>query len=215
MKFKIGDLVRFVDEPIEGYITSFQLNDIIGVTDDSGFEIPVLATKITLVHGNMRHVDDQDQLVRPKNNEPFTSKGIYLAISGDQKEGLAKFYIVNHSSFDILVAISEINGNKRTGIFGEHILPSDFIQFHTANFTNIGKWPNLDIQILRFSQMPQQVTHPIVTEIKIRPIDLLNEKVPDEIIGSKVWTFELDTLKENINIDKLKDHFISHRPNKR
>lgn len=54
MGFKIGDLVRFVDEPIEGHITSFQSNDLIGVTDDTGFEIPVQASKLTLVHGNMR-----------------------------------------------------------------------------------------------------------------------------------------------------------------
>ncbi len=37
MKFRIGDLVRFVDEPIEGHITSMQPNDIVGVTDDTGF----------------------------------------------------------------------------------------------------------------------------------------------------------------------------------
>ena len=43
MKFKIGDFVRFVDEPIEGHITSFLNNELLGVTDDTGFEIPVSA----------------------------------------------------------------------------------------------------------------------------------------------------------------------------
>lgn len=215
MKFKIGDLVRFVDEPIEGHITSFQTDEIVGVTDDSGFEIPVPATKITLVHGNMRHIDDQDQPVRPKDNAPFTTKGIFLAVAGDQKEGLAKFFIVNHTSYDLLIAISEINGQKRTALFGEHVLAKDFIQFHTANFSNIGKWPNMDIQILRYSQSAQHLTQPIAMEMKIKPMNLLEQKEVDEIIDLKVWSFELDAPQENINVDKLKDHFISHRPNKR
>lgn len=215
MKFKIGDLVRFVDEPIEGHITSFQPNDIIGVTDDSGFEIPVLASKITLVHGNMRHIDDDDQPIRQTKDEPFATKGIYLAVSGDQKDALAKFYIINHSSYDLLVSISEINGNKRTGLFGEHILPKDFVQFHTSNFSNVGKWPNMEIQIIRYSREPQQSTRPITKEFKVKPVDLLEHKENDEIVDAKVWRFELDKPDENINMDKLKDHFISHRPNKR
>ncbi|NQD72488.1 hypothetical protein HP439_17305 [Sphingobacterium shayense] len=215
MKFKIGDLVRFVDEPIEGHITSFQPNDIIGVTDDSGFEIPVLASKLTLVHGNMRHIDDQESTIHPTNDEPFVFRGIYLAISGEQKDGLAKFYIINHSSFDLLIAISESSGNKQTALFGEHIVPKDFIQFHTANFNNIGKWPNMTIQIIRYSRTSLPLTQPLVIELKVKPVDLLDLKETDEIMDSKVWRFELDKPQENINIDKLKDHFISHRPKKR
>ena len=60
MNFKIGDLVRFVDEPIEGHITAFMANGLVGVTDDTGFEIPVMQDKITLVHGNMRMEEDEE-----------------------------------------------------------------------------------------------------------------------------------------------------------
>src|SRR5690606_17869685 len=119
MKFKIGDFVRFVDEPIEGNITSFQDNDIIGVTDDSGFEIPVPVNKITLVHGNMRREDDDIDPIKTtvEIDTPFVQRGIYLGIAGEQKDGLAKFYLINHTSYDVLIAVSEINGTKRTGIF--------------------------------------------------------------------------------------------------
>lgn len=121
MKFKIGDFVRFVDEPIEGNITSFQDNDIIGVTDDSGFEIPVPVNKITLVHGNMRREDDDIDPIKTtvEIDTPFVQRGIYLGIAGEQKDGLAKFYLINHTSYDVLIAVSEINGTKRTGIFAE------------------------------------------------------------------------------------------------
>jgi len=216
MKFKIGDFVRFVDEPIEGHITSFQNDDIIGVTDDSGFEIPVPASKITLVHGNMRR-DDDDTLETKitTTHAPFIDRGIYLGIAGEQKDGLAKFYFINHTSYDILIVANEISGTKRTGIFAEKILAHDFVQFYAANFTNVGKWPNFEIQILRYSVSPHNATPTLHKEFRIKPLDLMHAKENDDLLEAKVWRYELDKPELNIGLDKLQDHFISYRPNQR
>lgn len=216
MKYKIGDLVRFVDEPIEGHITSFQKDDIIGVTDESGFEIPVHLSKVTLVHGNMRRADDDgDRPELAQDSGPFIERGIYLAVEGEQRDGLAKFNIINHSSFELLVSISEISGNKATGIFAQKIPRQDFVQFFTANFSAVGKWPHFEIQILRYSAQPRLLSAPLRKEFRVKPLDLIQSKDNDEIMDAKVWRFELDKPEENIGLDKLKDHFISHRPNKR
>ncbi|HLT87335.1 MAG TPA: hypothetical protein VKZ57_07065 [Sphingobacterium sp.] len=216
MKFKIGDFVRFVEEPIEGHITSFQNNDIIGVTDDSGFEIPVPVNKITLVHGNMRRNDDDDTEKKAAiANAPFIDRGIYLGIAGEQRDGLAKLYFINHTSYDILIVAKEINETKRTGVFAEKILAGDFVQFYSANFTNVGKWPNFEIQILRYSMLPHNATSVLQMEFRVKPFDLIHPKENDDLLGTKVWRYELDKPEENIGLDKLKDHFISHRPNRR
>lgn len=217
MKYKIGDLVRFVDEPIEGHITSFQKNDVVGVTDESGFEIPVLISKITLVHGNMRHVDDEEIVTTSTahTNLPFLEQGIFLGVDGEQRDGLAKFFIINHTSFELLVSISETNGNKVTGLFAEKVPRQDFVQFYTANFSNVGKWPNFHVQIVRHSMQAQVAKAPILKEFRVKPLDLIQSKDSDEIMDAKIWRFELDKPEENIGLDKLKDHFISHRPNKR
>ena len=218
MNYKIGDLVRFVDEPIEGHITSFQAEDIIGVTDETGFEIPVPRNKITLVHGNMKRADDEMDIASSNHiasNQPFAERGIYLAVEGEQKDGLAKFFIVNHSSYDLLVSISEPSGTKRTGLFAEKIMRKDFLQFYSANFSNVGKWPTFQIQILRHSNSQHAPTLPINKEFRIKPLELINSKEDDEIMNAKVWRFELDKPEENIGLDKLKDHFISHRPHKK
>ncbi|PRD51240.1 hypothetical protein [Sphingobacterium gobiense] len=216
MKFKIGDFVRFVDEPIEGHITSFQDNDIIGVTDNSGFEIPVPANKITLVHGNMRRDDDEVEKAQVTTvPPPFVERGIYLGIAGEQRDGLAKFFFINHTSYDILITANEINSTKRTGIFAEKISARDFIQFYTANFTNVSKWPNFEIQILRYSMLPHNATTTLHKEFRLKPLDLIHPKENDELLGMKVWRYELDKPEENIGLDKLKTHFISHRPGRR
>ena len=115
MNFKIGDFVRFVDEAIEGHITSFLSDDIIGVTDESGFEIPVSITKITAVHGDMKRQDDEDAPAEIVGQ--FIEKGIYLAVTGEQKEGLARFWIVNETSFQLLISIGETKAGKQEGLF--------------------------------------------------------------------------------------------------
>jgi hypothetical protein len=51
MKYKLGDFVRFVDEKMEGFVTRIIDEQMIGVTGDDDFEIPVLASKVTYVHG--------------------------------------------------------------------------------------------------------------------------------------------------------------------
>lgn len=80
MEYKIGDFVRFVDENIEGYVTSIQSDVLIGVTDVSGFEIPVLKSKVTKVYD---HRETQNQSIpekeikqdkRPNKEEPKIQK---------------------------------------------------------------------------------------------------------------------------------------------
>lgn len=215
MEFKIGDLVRFVDEPIEGHITSIQANDIVGVTDDTGFEIPVLKTKITLVHGNMRLPEDDIEDSPQIAQGPFIDKGIYLAVAGEQKDGLAKFYVINETSFELLVSISEISGSKTTGIFANSIPKNDYAQVYTANFSTVGKWPTFQFQLIRHARSQQTQTQPISKELRVKPLDLINSKEMNNILSEKVWLFELDKKEENIGLDKLKSHFISHRPTKK
>lgn len=215
MKFKIGDLVRFVDEPIEGHITSIHANDMLGVTDDTGFEIPVPMSMVTLVHGNMRMPeDDMEEDVVPANR-PFVAQGIYLAIAGEQKDGLAKFILVNETSYELLLSVSEVSGPKTTGIFANIVAPHDFVQFYTANFAHINKWPNFQFQILRHSRQLQQQTPPISKEFRVKPMALINSKGRVEMLNEKVWLFELDKEEEDIGLDKLQSHFISHRPRKK
>lgn len=215
MNIKIGDLVRFVDEPIEGHVTSIQANDIIGVTDDTGFEIPVLRSKITLVHGNMRLPEDDLEETSQHVNVPFVDKGIFLGIAGEQKDGLAKFYIINETSYELLVSISEISGLKSIGLFANLIPKHDYAQVYTANFSNVGKWPTFHIQILRHTKSLQKQTNPISKDFRIKPLDLINSKERVDMLNDKVWLYELDSVEIDIGLDKLKTHFISHRPNRK
>src|SRR5690606_13692908 len=148
-----------------------------GVTDDSGFEIPVPINKITHVHGDMRREDDIEP-TRSSNDipSPFVEPGIYVGITGHPRAGLPNFYFINHTSYDILIAASEINSTKRIGVFAEKILARDSVQFYSSNFGNVSKWPNFEIQILRFSNTAHIATDILSTAFKVRPMDLHAQK---------------------------------------
>lgn len=214
MNLKIGDLVRFVDEPIEGHITSIQPDGILGVTDSTGFEIPVLRTNVTLVHGNMRMPEDDIEENDAAVNQPFVEKGVFLGIGGEQKDGIARFYIINETSFELLVSVSQLSGNKVTGIFGNIVPKNDYAQFYIANFSSVGKWPTFHIQIIQHSTITHTQRQPLSKEFRVKPLELINSKERVEMLKEKVWLYELDKVEEDIGLDKLKSHFISHRPNR-
>lgn len=215
MKFKIGDFVRFVDEPIEGNITSILDDNLVGVTDDTGFEIPVPQNKITLVHGNMRSLEEEEKEPTAVDTAKFIDQGIFLGISGEEKEGLAKFHIVNETSFELLVHVYVPSGNKKSSVFANLIPPQEYQQIYTGNFSSLHKWPNLSFQILRSSSRPHQELPAIQKSIKIKPVDLIRSKERLEILPEKAWIYQLDKQEQDIGLDKLKDHFISHRPKKK
>ncbi|MCL7988221.1 hypothetical protein M8998_09755 [Sphingobacterium sp. lm-10] len=203
MNFKIGDFVRFVDEAIEGHITSFLNDDIIGVTDESGFEIPVSVNKITAVHGDMKRQDDEDSPA-PVVGE-FVEKGIYLAVTGEPKDGLAKFWLVNETSFQLLISIGETQSGKQKGHFAALLSPSKTVEFHKANFSAVGKWPTFSIRIIRHANTLHTSQPILEEEVRIKPISLSDPKTRLDLLAEKAWVIQLDIEKKDIGIQRLKD----------
>src|SRR5471032_1649883 len=108
MQFKLGDFVRFVDERREGYITRIIDDEMIGVTGDDDFEIPVLATKVTSVHGHKSTAIDSQAFDEISTTQTeFITKGVYLAVTTDQRiASVVHFYLVNETSFQLLLTLT-------------------------------------------------------------------------------------------------------------
>lgn len=216
MKFKIGDFVRFVDEQGEGYITSIINDNLVGVTDADGFEVPVLASKVTSVYGRMDKDEKEAKVTAATIVEgPFVSEGLSLIIAGDQKQGLVEFFLVNESSFEVLFSFNssksnQIKGEKR-GVLG----PKGLEKIYTANASTIGDWPLFNFQFLFYSPILMDAQKPLLVEKRIRPADLSASKKHVPLLDGKAWVFRLDETKSNLETDKLKEHFFSHRPDKK
>src|SRR4051812_28519082 len=102
MKYKLGDFVRFVDEKMEGFVTRIIDDQMIGVTGEDDFEIPVLASKVTTVHGyeapGSKKTAELDE--QPVETGEFKAKGVYVGVVADAKaNSVVHFYLINDTSF--------------------------------------------------------------------------------------------------------------------
>src|ERR1700743_1725599 len=105
MKYKLGDFVRFVDEKMEGFVTRIIDENMIGVTGEDDFEIPVLASKVTTVHGYQapgteKNITADEQAV-PAGE--FKTKGVYVGVVSDLKaNSVVHFNLINETSYQLL-----------------------------------------------------------------------------------------------------------------
>jgi hypothetical protein len=214
-KYKLGDFVRLVEEDAEGYITAILNDGMIAVTGEDGFEIPVPASKVTLVFGKMDSEEDRIEENVQIPQAEFRNEGIYLAITGDQKQGLVEFFLVNESSYQLLFGMSTKKSDQVKGEFGGEIAPNSAKKVYTANASSIGNWPVFNFQIVFFSKNLLDSKKPLVFDKKIRPVDLSTSKKEVSLLGMKAWLFRLDESEAKVDTDKLQEHFFSHRPNKK
>jgi hypothetical protein len=210
MQIKLGDFVRFVDENLEGYVTRIIDKDTIGVTDSNDFEIPVMVTKVTLVHGE---IPDDNTVV---GNRPavtvaaaeFIKDGVYLGLVSDQhSNSVAHFHIVNDSSYDLLVSFSTEKGDYFKGEFAGLVSGNSSKRIYSANMGDIQVWPKFRLEALFHTSGNFEPKDPIRFHQYLKGKDLSVAKQDIPLLKSKGWLIKLDEKIEEINLDKLKERF--------
>ena len=211
MKFKLGDFVRFVDERIEGYITRVIDDQTVAVTDQDGFEIPVVISQITWVHGHEPADYRQKSEDKPSVEENFESQGIYLAVASDERtSSVVHFHILNQSSFRLLSTLKTEKDGKFKGEFAGEINNQSITKVFSATLSELDKWPEFHIQVLRYTQEDKKPELPLFISRRFRGKDFAGAKKQISFLKSSGWMFRLDEPELIIDAQKLKESF--HRP---
>ena len=210
MNYKLGDFVRFVDENLEGYITRIIDKDTIGVTDSNDFEIPVLASKVTLVHGDLPD-EDAGTVKAPRltPDTPFIKEGVYLGIVADQhSSSVVHFHLINQTSFQLLSSLTTEKGDIFKGEFAGILTPHSTKKIYSAQLSDIQIWPKFRIEILFNSPLSIAPCNPVSFHQHIKGKDLSVPK--DDIISlkQKGWLIRLDEPGPTIDAEKLKQSFF-------
>ena len=214
MNLNLGDFVRFVDENIEGYITRIIDKDTIGVTDANDFEIPVQASKVTLVHGE---IPDDNTVVSNRQAvavpvAEFKKEGIYLGLVTDQhSNAVAHFHLVNESSFQLLAALTTEKDGKYKGEFAAVVTPNSAKKIFSANLGDIQLWPKFNIEILFSTAANIEPPLPLTYRERIKGKDLSVAKVDIALLKQKGWLIRLDEPEPLIDAQKLKESFFKAR----
>ena len=212
MNWKLGDFVRFVDEKREGYITRIFDDQMIGVTGDDDFEIPVLATKVTSVYGHQSNSGKSDAAAGDKPQlvvGEFIQHGVWLAVVSDARApSVVHFNIINETSYELLVSFTTNTYEKFKGEYAGIVAPVSAIDIYAAQLADIQLWPTFELQALYYTRQLVKPHKPILFSQKFKAKDFAGTKKTAPIIKQAGWLTRLDEQDVIVDAQKLKESFF-------
>jgi hypothetical protein len=214
MQYKLGDFVRFVDEKMEGFVTRIIDEQMIGVTGDDDFEIPVLASKVTTVHGyeangTKTKAGEINEVHIPATE--FITKGVYLGMVNDAKvNSVMHFYLINDTSYQLLTSLTTENQLKYKGEFAGIVAPKSAVKVYSAQLADMQLWPKLMFDVTYYTTQNIKPAEPLHVTEKLKAKDLSGQKKKLPILPDAGWLIQLDEPELVIDAQKLKESF--HKP---
>jgi hypothetical protein len=217
MKYKLGDFVRFVDERMEGFVTRIIDDQMIGVTGEDDFEIPVLASKVTSVHGyepaakTNVNIIEEEQLLKGE----FQDKGVYVAVVSDSKaNSVVHFYLINDTSFQLLAALTTEKKQHFKGEYSGIITPKSAMKIYSEQLADLQLWPKFIFNISFYTTQNVEPLAPLVINEKFKAKDFSGPKKQIPILKQQGWLIQLDDPGLLIDAQKLKESFFRPKEEK-
>jgi hypothetical protein len=210
-KYKLGDFVRFVDEKMEGFVTRIIDDQMIGVTGEDDFEIPVLASKVTTVHGYVPAGGKKDEVTeeQPAHTGEFVRKGIYIGVVNDPKaNSVVHFYLINDTSFQLLASLTTEKLNIFKGEFSGIAVPNTATKIYSAQLADLQLWPKFIFHILYHTKQNAEPPVPLVINEKFKAKDFSGSKKLIPVLKQQGWLIRLDEPELVIDAEKLKESFF-------
>ncbi|HEY4325293.1 MAG TPA: Smr/MutS family protein [Mucilaginibacter sp.] len=216
MKYKLGDFVRFVDEKMEGFVTRIIDDQMIGVTGEDDFEIPVLASKVTSVHG---YQQDKVKIGATEDNQvlkgEFQDKGVYLGVVSDPKvNSVVHFYLINDTSFQVLVSLTTEKKQQFKGVFGSAVAPKSAVKMHSEQLADLQLWPKFIFHVLFYTTQNVEPPVPLAVSEKFKAKDFSGPKKQLPVLNQQGWLIQLDDPGLTIDAQKLKESFFQPKEEK-
>jgi len=211
MKYKLGDFVRFVDEKMEGFVTRIIDDQMIGVTGEDDFEIPVLASKVTTVHGYEApgSKKDENTVEQSVQTGEFKTNGIFIGAVNDQKaSSVVHFYLINDTSFQLLASLTTEKQQTYKGEYSGTIAPNTATKVYSAQLADLQLWPSFIFHIVYHTKQNVQPPAPLVFTEKFKAKDFSGSKKAIPVLNQNGWLFRLDEPEMVIDAQKLKESFF-------
>lgn len=208
MKYRLGDFVRFVDEKMEGFVTRIIDDEMIGVTGEDDFEIPVPANKVTSVHGYQAPGSKSSAVVEQQvATTEFLTKGIYLGVVADAKaNSVVHFNLINTTSYQLLATLI----TEKAQVKGEYagiIAPKSSVKVYSAQLADLQLWPKFNLSLLYYTTQNIQIPAPLTITKKFTAKDFSGTKKQLPLLNEAGWLIQLDEPDLVINAQLLKESF--------
>lgn len=207
MKHRLGDFVRFVDEKMEGFVTRIIDDEMIGVTGDDDFEIPVLASKVTSVHGYQAPASKNEVVIEQQvPATEFLTKGIFLGVVADAKaNSVVHFNLINTTSYQLL---GTLVAEKVKGEYAGIIAPRSSVKIYSAQLADLQLWPKFNFSLLYYAIQNIQIPAPLTVTKKFAAKDFSGTKKQLPLLNEAGWLIQLDEPDLVIDARQLKESFF-------
>lgn len=210
MKYQLGEFVRFVDERREGYITKIISDEMVGVTGDDDFEIPVMITNLTRVHGHATNPETGREQSNNTNSEvSFVEKGLYLVAVPDANKGsVVHFHVVNETSYQLSLSLKTLTKDIYKGVFFDMLAPQKTVKVYSAALPELDLWPSLNFQNLFYTAGDKAPIKPLEFNIKFKSKDFAGSKKQVPLMKLNGWLFRMDEPELILDAEKIKEAFF-------
>lgn len=178
MKFQAGDIVRYLNAVGGGTITKVINSNLVEITDDSGFNIPVRTEELVLIERPEVKLPIETIKIQPeaKNTheeiieeiEGNDNPHLFIAFVRNPKE-TTNFdtYIINDSNFNILFVLSQKNETILTKIASGDLEPNTKEFICTITIDEIHNYETLHFLGICYKQKPFEQQKNIDYSIKL------------------------------------------------
>lgn len=201
---KLGDKVKFVNENMEGIVTSFKQKNLVGVTIEDDFEIPVLMSEIVKIDFNdqkpVNKETTEDKLKPKVNTNPI---GIFLAYNR-LGENDVESILYNNESDTLLYAIYQ----QEKGIYNLYktgkLDKEEEVSLMKLNLENYDKWNPLLFQFILADDVTMKPDKPLHIEFKTHPKEFHQSLKFCFFLQKQAYMFKLNEELSKINLNALK-----------
>lgn len=207
---KIGDYVRFINERQEGVITKIIDHQLIGVSIEGDFEIPVLRSEVVLVssvEANLREEFNELPNASIAGNTLEDAK-MYVAIVPDVKiSQLYHVHLVNTLAHSITVAWFTERSGAFEGLYTGVIAPMHAQRVASLNLSLLEQIQVHHLQVLHFQDGSFAPYPPEVYRKSIKPKHILTQQKDIPILNVQGYCAEWDSAAMQVNAEDLQAHF--------
>lgn len=210
IQLKLGDKVRFVNEPMEGIVTSIKDKNLVGVTVDSDFEIPVLATELVKVKFEEKAGNNQPELPATKafKVNSVHPLGVFFAFDRVGEDGI-EMHVHNNLSEWVLLNVFQ----KEDGVY--HLWQQlklereETLLMGKFKFSALQEWKTLWVQLLPLESHTVKPGQLVQTEINFSAKKFHQWLKHCFFLNKQAYTLRLDEVLEPLNLQALKQKDFS------
>lgn len=205
---QLGDKVRFLNENMEGIVTSIKGKSQIGVTVDSDFEIPVLISEVVKIKFEDKAGNNEVPQAKPFRAATSNPLGIFLAFEREGDTNL-NAYIHNNLSDSVMVLVY----HKIQGVYHLHQslkLERDETKLIGKNTLNtFEQWPSYHFVLLPIEPVSVSLSTSISAALNFTAKTFHQYWKHCFFLSKQAYVFRLDEQLEKLNLQALKSHDFS------